>query len=974
MYPELTFPLVVALVLAVAFVLYLVVFRPVLRRLAVRQVTRRPAELVLVVVGSLLGTALIVASLTVGDSLNRSVRQAAYDTLGPVDEYVRSPTASLGDEAAFRLSALRQDPDVDGVLTMDGGYAAATFDGRGAPRAEPRVLAWDVDFASAARFGAPHPSGLAVPDPGPGHVVVNEHLARSLGVRPGDRVTFHAYGGRVTATVARVVPARGLAGIGLGMLVNPDAFFPSGTLRAMAASARQDVTSTTYVSNRGGVEQGAGRTDQVAGRMRALLGSLTAAHGGGVDTPKRDVLDQARKTGDSLGSLFLFIASFGIIAGLLLIVNIFVMLIQERRGQLGVLRAIGMRRRRVSHELVVEGALYTAGATLAGGLVGVGVGRVVVILAMRIFNGANTAGNRFSVVFAVTPVSVVNGMAAGFLMALAAVAVTSVRIARTNIIAAIRDLDAPPRRGARRRLVVVSAVATVLLAAASVPVLARGVGMNVYLLPALTVLAAVPLLRRFWSSRTVHTGVGLALTAWGLGAHLVRPRLFDSASTGAFIVMGAMLTFAAVLLVTQQQDLLLRPLRPLLRRPTGNGLATRLAIAYPSAKRFQTGATLAMYCIVVFVIVLLTQIQAIISAGVSHEVVKATAGWQLRADYNPDAAWADPARDLAGGPVAEAAVLTTTSATADDPLRRTTKDLPVRAIGIPPELGARPPALTRRLAGLPDDAAAWRLVLRDPSYVLIDANYGAVGGPQGKPPGAGSKLSVADPLTGRRTALTVAGVLADGIAFYYVGGEARFPVLMSRPAATRLFGVQARPSSVMLRLAPGADSAAVRAGLQARHLTRGLVVSDLQQTVRDNWTASRQFFTLMRGYLALGLLVGVVGLGVVMIRAVRERRRTVAVLRALGVQSRVVRRAFYAESTFVALEGVVIGTVLGVLTTWLLYLNSPTFGSLDAPYPIAWTQVLLTVGATLVASLLATVGPARRAARIRPAVALRIAD
>jgi energy-coupling factor transporter ATP-binding protein EcfA2 len=93
-----------------------------------------------------------------------------------------------------------------------------------------------------------------------------------------------------------------------------------------------------------------------------------------------------------------------------------------------------------------------------------------------------------------------------------------------------------------------------------------------------------------------------------------------------------------------------------------------------------------------------------------------------------------------------------------------------------------------------------------------------------------------------------------------------------------------------------------------------------------------------------------------------------------GFQARTVRRAVMGESAFVAVEGVLIGTVLGVLTTWLLYQNSPAFGTLTAEFPIAWTQIGLTVGATLIASLLATIGPARRAAGIKPAVALRIAD
>jgi putative ABC transport system permease protein len=136
----------------------------------------------------------------------------------------------------------------------------------------------------------------------------------------------------------------------------------------------------------------------------------------------------------------------------------------------------------------------------------------------------------------------------------------------------------------------------------------------------------------------------------------------------------------------------------------------------------------------------------------------------------------------------------------------------------------------------------------------------------------------------------------------------------------------------------------------------------------------RQFFLLMQGYLALGLLVGITGLGVVMVRAVRERRRTIAVLRALGFRAATVRRSFLTESGFVAFEGVIVGTVLGVTTTWLFYQNSAAFAGLDASFPIAWGAIGITVGATLVASLLVTLAPARRAAQIHPALALRIAD
>jgi putative ABC transport system permease protein len=283
--------------------------------------------------------------------------------------------------------------------------------------------------------------------------------------------------------------------------------------------------------------------------------------------------------------------------------------------------------------------------------------------------------------------------------------------------------------------------------------------------------------------------------------------------------------------------------------------------------------------------------------------------------------------------------------------------------------------IDEHLDSLPDAAATWALVAEDSRYVLVDGLYGQTGGPQSAHVEPGTLLRLTDPSTGRDVDRIVAGVVNDGTAFYGIGGgEFRYPVFMSARNVWTAFPSTAAPSSLLLRAAPGEDPARLASDLQGQFVTQGVVATDIQQAVRNNFTANRQFFQLMRGYLALGLLVGITSLGVIMVRAVRERRRTIGVLRALGFGSRTVRRAFMGESTFVAVEGTIIGTVLGVVTTWVLYSNSPAFGTLDAPFPIAWSALSLTVGATLVASLLATLWPAQRAAGIRPAVAVRVAD
>ena len=157
-----------------------------------------------------------------------------------------------------------------------------------------------------------------------------------------------------------------------------------------------------------------------------------------------------------------------------------------------------------------------------------------------------------------------------------------------------------------------------------------------------------------------------------------------------------------------------------------------------------------------------------------------------------------------------------------------------------------------------------------------------------------------------------------------------------------------------------------------RFLANGGSAETIRNTVHDQLSDQQQFFVLIRGYLALGLIVGVAGIGVIMVRAVRERRRQVGVLRALGVQATAVRSTFVIESAFVAVEGLVIGTVLAMVTAWSITLTDAFGAGLSFRVPVFGIGSV-AIG-TFISSLLATAAPARAAARIRPAVALRMTD
>jgi putative ABC transport system permease protein len=137
---------------------------------------------------------------------------------------------------------------------------------------------------------------------------------------------------------------------------------------------------------------------------------------------------------------------------------------------------------------------------------------------------------------------------------------------------------------------------------------------------------------------------------------------------------------------------------------------------------------------------------------------------------------------------------------------------------------------------------------------------------------------------------------------------------------------------------------------------------------------TRAFMALSQGFIALGLVIGIGGLAVVMIRSVRERRRQIGMLRAMGFPAATVRGAFIVESAFVAARGLVVGGAVALLSTYLLVTRSDAMGADRLPFGAPWATLAGLLLATLAIAVVATLAPAVRASRIRPAVALRVSD
>jgi putative ABC transport system permease protein len=186
------------------------------------------------------------------------------------------------------------------------------------------------------------------------------------------------------------------------------------------------------------------------------------------------------------------------------------------------------------------------------------------------------------------------------------------------------------------------------------------------------------------------------------------------------------------------------------------------------------------------------------------------------------------------------------------------------------------------------------------------------------------------------------------------------------------FPGRAYPTIFYFDLAPGVDASQAATRLESAFLGHGMEAESIRDVMEDATASSITFNRLMQGFMGLGLLVGVAALGVISARSVVERRQQIGVMRAIGFRRRMVEASFLLESSFLALTSIVVGTLLGLLLAWNIIDDTrqqPSWENLTLVVP--WTNLIVIFLLVYAVAIVATIAPARRAARVRPAEALR---
>ncbi|MCD7102196.1 ABC transporter permease [Pseudoclavibacter sp. 13-3] len=884
------------------------------------------SRLVAVAVAVVLAVAFVAATLMLNASFQQTLRHTLGSDLTNADVLVAPQPASANDAdhgddgddeagasgaSAARLTldqlhAVQHLPQVEAVGADQTASLALALDGRSQP------VSASVQLPMPLR---PHALVDGSWVTGDGQMTMDAQGADQLGLHVGDRVRFtNAGGSPVEVTLVGLTETSSSPGSGMAPQVS---LSESSLLAAIMSTLPADIGSSSAgtadllpmtsirVQAKAGVSP-----DQARDAVAGAISSATPASAGDrltVRTTEQVVTDQVKQfTGqtDVLTGMLLAFAVIALIVCVLVIANTFSVIVAQRTRELAMLRCLGASRGQVRGSVLLEALVMSVVAS--------GLGVVVAALMM---SGAvalsRSSGDGMLTELSVPVSSVVVSLLAGIVVTLIAAWQPARSATRVAPLAALRpELAAPTRTRAGRTRVIVGLV-----------LFAAGTALQWY----------------GWTTahQPMTDGAAEQQLLTGLGGGVLG---------SALSIVGVVML--AIVIVPP----LVRAIGSLLAL---TGVPGQMATLNTSRNPRRTAATASA---------LLIGVTLVTTVFTGASVAKATLLTAV-----------DEAR-----PVDVKVFLTPQSREAstdqqwiDDRVQRLAVIDDVQSVGIVQGIvvgdsasfvGQNAPTSAQLTQLEAVDPQTWQRVAKAPlpatspdTVTVVDEAL-----PDGSVPGGEMSMTGPD---GRTASLH----LQHGMKNPYFGALVDEPTL-DRVASE--IGVPVTTTSIIMQLAPGLDAQAVQ------H-----VAEQIGTIMPDDYVSPAQLEKLMyeqiidvllsivTGLLAIAVVIAVIGVTNTLSLSVIERVRENALLRALGLTKRQLRAMLGMESVLVSIVataiGLMLGTAYGLLGVGILF--GQTLGTgIDISWQLPWVQYLLFVVTAVLVGLLASVLPARRAARLSP--------
>lgn len=937
--------------------------RPLYARIAIREATRRPWQSVLVVAGLMIGSGAILLSQAIQNSQDDSLTAAAYQSWGRVDLTVGTPKnayfdAAVGQTLAADPQLRRSTRGVQAGVELVGSVADLD---RGRSDALVRLIGFDPgNQAAFGKFRLTDDRETTGENLAPGNVLIGQSLAAATGARLGDRLRVsiaHANGDPQvgTVTVAGVVSPVGPGSYGL----RPALFAPLVTMAGLTGTQQINIVRISAPGDGQGEVAAAHRlVPLVTNRLRSAADASPLQ----VREGKADDINAAQNEqdpGNANGGFTDILSTIVLVAGLVLVVNLMVTLVEERRSRLAILRALGLSRAGLVAALSTEGAIYSVCAAALGIVPGLLVSWALVAGTLRGRGGVGAGGGialgrDVQVQLSVRPSAVALAIAAGAVVTLGAVFLAALLRSDMTIAAAIRDLPEPITndRGSRSRLTLQAGFAIgSLIALFNLAPAFPGAELRLLGGVGLITLAA-QMMRGRIPDRARLTSVGLLVTAWALISLTFAIGKATSTDGGLILFLALPLAVIGLSIAAVSNVRLLEKAVWAAGNASSRIRATlRLSLAYLARRPLRASLTVGTLAVLLSIMVIYNSLIAVHANQAKAADARAPYDVTVfmpaqRVVVLPQAVQAEVADSLSIptrtylGPLLVSSPPGTPAISHQEHLS---------LYELTPELSRTPPTgsgMTNRLPRFPNDAVAWRTVENDPGWVFwtrfnTDAQ------------------------------LTFSG--SDGPVIRYVAGDLGDPILdgvIGSPQALAPFGNLPLGTTVLIKAKPGVDPRLLAERIHQALLTDGVDVTPIADSFKQSDVAFQLFASVPVLFMRMGMVIGILALAILALRAVVQRRRSIGVLRALGYRRGEMVAGIMSEATLTTTLGVLIGILTGSTVAYVYVTRTTAF----TPVGLDVWSLAGTLALVYAAVLIATFGPGLAAARTSPAQALRLLE
>ncbi len=322
--------------------------------LAQASLIRHRSRTLLAVLGVAIAAAMLLDMVMLATGMRESFRELLLSRgfeirLAPKGTLPFDTDATIPDVSAV-TAVLRTNPDIREISPVMGGsihIQARDRDASGAVIGIDPSVQGDYEFLSGR--------DLTTADA----IVVNDYLLKKLGARIGDTVNVASGYDPQTRTYSgqRKLVIAGRVKFIYGATEQSGAAMRRETLEAMSGAEKRNRASLFMVKVRKGAN-----AERVRDWIETQLPNVTAISVATAIAQVDERLSYFRQLAIILGAVSLFV-------GFLLVTTLVTVSVNERTGEIAVMRAIGVSRAHVVQQIVIEGvAISFAGAVLGLGL------------------------------------------------------------------------------------------------------------------------------------------------------------------------------------------------------------------------------------------------------------------------------------------------------------------------------------------------------------------------------------------------------------------------------------------------------------------------------------------------------------------------------------------------------------------------------------------------------------------------------